>query len=143
MKKLIDGKRYDTDKAETIAFFDFLTPDNPTYWSETLYRKRTGEYFLHGVGGPMSRYAEPAAGNTWTGSEKLFPLTQEAARDWARKCMNPGDYERIFEAGWDDEKRTVGFSLPKSVIAMIKEGAATRGISLSEYVVECVKSYRK
>ena len=49
MKKIIKGKVYDTDTARELASWanggnwrDF------SHLEETLYRKKTGEYFLHG-----------------------------------------------------------------------------------------------
>lgn len=140
MKKLIDGRRYDTDAAKMLGSYTFLTPDNPAYWKETLYRKRTGEYFLHGCGGSMSRYAEPAGGSDWTDGEKLFPMTPDEAKEWARKCLGQNEYERLFEIPEDGEKRVTTFFLSEAVIAMIKLGAVERNISLSEYVAECVKA---
>ena len=58
MKKIINGKKYDTDTAQELASWD-----NGGGWrdfhhcEETLYRKKTGEFFLFGEGGPMTKYA--------------------------------------------------------------------------------------
>ena len=52
MNKVINGKRYDTDKAEQIAQSDNgCYVGDLDYYCETLYRKRTGEFFLHSEGG--------------------------------------------------------------------------------------------
>jgi hypothetical protein len=37
---------------------------------EELYRKRTGEYFLYGEGGPMSKYSRQVEQNGWAEGEK-------------------------------------------------------------------------
>ena len=58
MKKVINGRRYDTEGAMRLAGYRYGMPRDLGYWEETLYRKRTGEFFLHGEGGPASKYAE-------------------------------------------------------------------------------------
>lgn len=65
MKRYINGKVYDTSTAQEIGSYanagnwrDF------SHYEETLYRKRTGEYFLHGEGGPMTAYRESMGQNT-------------------------------------------------------------------------------
>ena len=66
MKKIINGKRYDTDTATLIGYNGYNGSHSDfSYWCETLYQKRTGEYFIHGEGGPMSRYAENQGGQNW------------------------------------------------------------------------------
>ena len=52
MKQIINGKKYDTETAERLACEDAGLPVNDfAYWCEELYRKKTGEFFLHGEGG--------------------------------------------------------------------------------------------
>ena len=47
MKKIIRGRQYDTDTAQRIGSWDNgLSGTDLEYTSETLYRKRTGEFFL-------------------------------------------------------------------------------------------------
>lgn len=143
MKKIINGKRYDTETAKEVACDSYLYPRDFSYWSETLYRKNTGEYFLHGEGGPMSKYAESTGQNQWTGGEKIIPLSLEAAQAWAEKHLDGSEYEEIFgTVDEDDEKRTVTFSLPESIIEQIKQGSQARKMTLSEYVAEAVKAYK-
>ena len=67
MKKIINGKLYDTDTAKEMGTgCASCSPRDFHYYSETLYRKRTGEYFLYGEGGPASRYAERVDNNMWS-----------------------------------------------------------------------------
>ena len=58
MKKIINGKLYDTSTAHLVGEWDNQLYGNPDYAAESLYRKRTGEFFLHGEGGARSRYAQ-------------------------------------------------------------------------------------
>ena len=57
MKKIINGKVYDTETAQVLGSWSNMSDRSFERIDETLYRKRTGEFFLHGEGGPMSRYA--------------------------------------------------------------------------------------
>ena len=143
MKKVIGGKRYDTETAKEVACTAHGYPNEFSYWCETLYRKNTGEYFLHGLGHAASKYAESCGMNEWCGGEKIIPLTEEAAKKWAEKYLDGDDYEAIFgEVEEDDSKKTVTFSLPVVVIEKIKSQAATQKISMSEYISQLVNSDR-
>lgn len=96
MKKIIDGRLYDTDTAKFVGSFDNGYEGNDfRYEAGNLYRKKTGEFFLHGWGGPMSSYAE-TYGTTTTGGEVLRPLSIEDAKEWAEKHLSAEKYIKIF-----------------------------------------------
>jgi hypothetical protein len=96
MKKIINGKRYDTDTAKILGSAGYSHPGDFSYWYEALYRKKTGEFFLHGVGGAMSRYARRIGLDEWTGGEEIRPLSPEEARKWIEKNLDVEEYEEIF-----------------------------------------------
>jgi hypothetical protein len=96
MKKIINGKKYDTDTAKILGSAGYSHPGDFNHWKETLYIKKTGEFFLHGIGGPMSKYAHRVSLNEWTGGEKIIPLTREEARKWIEKNLDVEEYEEIF-----------------------------------------------
>lgn len=73
MRKVINGKLYDIETATRIARRQYGTPGDFEYISETLYQKETGELFLHGEGGAMSRYSEQCGNNSRTGGEAIIP----------------------------------------------------------------------
>lgn len=136
MKKIIDGRRYDTDTARALASTDYSSVTDYNYWEETLYRKNTGEFFLYGKGGPASKYAESVGQNQWTGGSKIIPLTLEAAQKWAEQYLDADEYDRIFaRAEESTERKTVTFSLPEAAIEKIARLAADTGISKSEVIV--------
>lgn len=117
MNKVINGKRYDTDKAEPVGESgNGLYPGDLDYYSETLYRKRTGEFFLHMEGGPRSRCAK-ADGTGWTGGEELRPASFADARAWAEKNLTADEYADLF--GEPDEDGA-------SVVATLKLSAAAK-----------------
>ena len=96
MKKYIDGKCYDTETAKYIGSDSYAYPGDYNYWEEKLYRKKTGEYFLHGEGGANTRYSVSIDQNSWTGGEKIIPLTKEEAREWAEEHLSEEKYEAEF-----------------------------------------------
>lgn len=100
MNKIIKGKRYDTDTAKYIAETSSreqgIGPSDLKFWSETLYQKRTGEYFLFGDGGAMSRYREPYGNSGFQPGYKIIPLTLDQAKEWAEKAMDADEYVAIF-----------------------------------------------
>lgn len=134
MKKIINGKVYDTDKAKAVGWY-FSGEDRLHRVSETLYRKRTGEFFLHGDGGAATSYAEPRGDGGWAPGERIAPLSYVAAREWAEARLCADDYEDIFgEVREDDSKTCVSLSLSRTVYEQAKRAAAAEGLSLSAYV---------
>lgn len=96
MKKIINGKKYDTATAKALYTMNSGALGDFEHVSETLYIKKTGEYFLYGEGGPMSRYARSAGQNCWSGGEAITPITEAKARAWAEKYMDGDEFESIF-----------------------------------------------
>ena len=138
MKKVINGKMYDTDTATKLASWcnmqDF---SNFNYVDETLYKKRTGEYFLYGEGGPMTKYAVSTGSNSWSGGEMIIPLTLSAAQEWAEEHLDGDDYQKIFgEVAEDDSRTVLSVSLPASVASRIRMLASEKGVSVSALIAE-------
>lgn len=134
MKKIIDGKVYDTLTAEQVGdWWNKETSFARCY--EALYRKRTGEFFLYGEGGPRSKYAISCGDNEWSGSEKIIPLSYEAAQKWAEEHLDGEEYEKIFGEVVDDDTRAyITLSLSKSAVEQAKRNASKNGLSLSAYI---------
>ena len=138
MKKIINGKVYDTEKAKQVASYsnagswrDFQ------HYEETLYLKKTGEYFLFGEGGPMTRYARSDGQNSWTGGERIEPLTYAAAKEWAEEHLTASEYESIFgEVEEDDSKVLTTFNLTRATVEKLRRESQERGMSLSALVEE-------
>ena len=97
MKKIKNGKLYDTDTAKSIGSYQYLGESDFHYVYEELYRKKTGEYFLYGEGGPASRWASYNGDGYWAG-EDIRPLTDEQAREWAEEHMDADEYLKYFNA---------------------------------------------
>jgi hypothetical protein len=102
MKKIIDGMRYDTDKAVKIGDANNLWKgcDSVTdfrFWAAALYRTpRSGRYFLSGKGGAMSLFSQSVGQNSWTGGSGLIPLTEGEAYQWAEQHLEADALEQYF-----------------------------------------------
>lgn len=96
MQKILHGKRYNTDSATWKAMYSYGNPSDFNAFSEVLYQKKTGEFFLHGFGGPMSRYAKQLAYNSFGSGDEIIPLTEEGAREWCEKYCDFETYVDIF-----------------------------------------------
>lgn len=135
MKRVINGKRYDTDTAKIMGSDSYSYPGDFNHWSETLYRKQTGEFFLYGAGGPASKYAEAIGMNQWSGGSRIFPLSLEAAQKWAEDHLDGDAYEKIFgEIEESTKKRTVTFSLTEAAIAKIARLTQEWGCTKSDVI---------
>lgn len=139
MKKIINNKRYDTETAKQIAetgsWDQGVGPSDFNFWSETLYQKRTGEYFLFGEGGPLSKYSEPYETNGSQSGAKIIPLTLDQAKQWAEKAMDADEYEANFGPVEDDgSKHVMSLSVDESTYQIIKRLAAENNISMSQVI---------
>ena len=136
MKKIINGKVYDSYKAAEIGSWDNGCGYNDlNYVSETLYRKRTGEYFILGDGGAMTKYAVSTGNNSWGGSTKIIPLTYDAANEWAMEHLTADEYKKEFgEIVEDDTSEVITISLSASAAAKLRRMAQQKEISISALI---------
>ena len=116
MKKIINGKRYDTSTATLIDYymindigFDKVDKSDVEAFRkyifekrlleqrlENLYRKKTGEFFLYTLNVPMSRLAERKLYGI-ADYENIVPLTVDEAKEWLEECSDAETYESVFE----------------------------------------------
>jgi hypothetical protein len=98
MRRIIDGKRYDTSTATEICdcsprgFYrnDFRFEDTQ------LYRTPRGSWFLAGEGGPMSRWARPVGLSGHTNGCGIQPLDADEARSMLERYGSAEDVEKYF-----------------------------------------------
>lgn len=136
MKKIINGRRYDTDTARCVAeWSNGYEQSSFSYVVEKMYLKQNGEFFLHGVGGAKTQYAERVGNNMWGSGESISPLTYQEAEKWAEEHLSGDEYESIFgEISQSDENVTVHISMEKSKLESIRRKASENGMNLSEYI---------
>ena len=94
MKKIINGRKYDTETAKFIAKWD-NDELGGRYVEEKLYRKKTGEFFIDGYGGAMSKYCR-AVGNACIEGREIVPISKDEAKEWLEKYSTCEIYEEIF-----------------------------------------------
>lgn len=96
MKKIINGKMYNTETAKEIdRWSNNLSDRDFNNCTEILYRKKTGEFFLYGWGGAMSKYSDQC-GNMCGSGEAITPLTELEAKEWLEKYSDADKYIECF-----------------------------------------------
>lgn len=130
MKKVIDGKQYNTQTAKELGKYENMKGRQaPAYYCETLYLTRSGKYFLHGIGGSRSFYR--------TVREEIQPMFPQDAAAWAEEHLKPSEYAALFEdTGAEDEKKMLVVQVSaacKNKLQRIKE---TTGKTFGEIVEE-------
>lgn len=143
MNKVMNGRRYDTETAELVG--EYANTYNYSDWNykcEKLYRKKTGEFFLYGEGGPMSEYPVSSGNNNWTGSSKIMPLTIDEAKEWAKENLDADDYEKYFEL---EKEGNIAFSLliPENLYNKLKNESEKTGESMKDIVVGALENKLK
>lgn len=139
MYKVINGKRYNTDTAQLMGEHSYGYPGDFDYVSEELYRKQTGEFFIHGEGGAHTSYAVAVGQNSWSGGERITPLSYAEAQKWAEEHLGGEEYDKIFGAVDDsDEKRTVAIRLTAGSAEKLKRLAAQAGTNASEIIEKLI-----
>jgi hypothetical protein len=96
MIRIINQKRYNTETATLVARTEFSNQGDFRYLSEDLYRTQKGAWFLHGVGGPMTRYAVDLGNNSTAGGEEITPMTDNDAFSWLEAADDPKALESFF-----------------------------------------------
>jgi len=118
MKKIIKGKVYNTDTAKQIGYNN----DNPTgNWEETLYQKKTGEFFVQHW-------------DAWNGGS-IEPISFKDAQKWMEKHGTAEQYEAVFgEPDEDEENVLLGVRVSAAAAAKLKKRSAMTGESQNDII---------
>ena len=98
MKRIIDGRRYDTETAEKVAVVGSrpgTSTSDFSYWDASLYRSPRGRWFLAGHGGPASLFAQPV-GNGTEGGSGIAPISSGEAQRYLEHAGDIEALERLF-----------------------------------------------
>ena len=98
MKRIIDGKRYDTETAERVTWVGSrsgISRSDHTYWDAAIYRTPRGRWFLAGDGGPASIFAQ-SVGNGTSGGSGLIPISDTEAQEYLEDVEAMDALERFF-----------------------------------------------
>lgn len=92
MRKVIRGRVYDTDTARRVLRVEGrIDPGDPRTWRcESLFRKRTGEYFIAGRGGAETRWADVSQAGGPMPGEGVVPVGYDQAREWMEAHAGDG-----------------------------------------------------
>lgn len=141
MKKVINKKMYSTETAQKVGNWSNNRGYRDFSWcDETLYRKRTGEFFLHGEGGALSKYSKPANGNMRGSGEEIRPLTFDEAQEWAEEKLDADEYEAIFgEIADDDTDALISAVIKTSSRDKLRREAERTGKTISAIIDELIE----
>lgn len=135
MKKVIEGKLYNTDTAKLLGAWS-NEARSFNYVKEELYRTKAGAYFLYGEGGAMTQYAVSTSDNNWTGGEQIHPMSPSAARKWAEGNLSADEYIAQFGEPSEAEegKRVINLSLSNATIRKLELIREETGVSISQII---------
>lgn len=134
MKKIIGNKVFDTDTAQLIKRADH---DNITSGEgkckQSLYRKRTGDYFLYVSGARTDTFHNlHLDAQTHDRERHIYPLTYEQAKLWAEKEMTADEWLEVFEPVEDDSLCALNLTLSASAVSKFRLAAQRQQISQRE-----------
>lgn len=136
MLKIIDGRTYNTETSKRQ--FNVGGGAGNAWYSETLYINSKGNFFLHGIGGPMSPYRVRIA-HDFVEGEKITPMSIEQAKDWV-KTHAPHRYPDIFDGpkpGMPPATRErVTMSLDRGLMGKLRNMAATEQFGTMSGMIE-------
>jgi hypothetical protein len=98
MKAIINGKRYDTDKAiEVGSYGTHLGRGDFREWNASLYKTpRAGAFFLAGEGHGMTAFCSSSPDGMRGWGSKLIPMSREEALEWAEQYLTTATIEEHF-----------------------------------------------
>lgn len=125
--------RYNTETARKVGTWsngcgtDCITSYD--YVSKTLYRKRTGEYFLVCDGGARTPYFSP----------HVEPIGYRAARVWAHEHLEHDAFASEFDAP-PAGRVVTSLSLDPSTLARLRQLALADGLPMGRYLDKLIAS---
>lgn len=82
MKRIIDGKIYNTDTATFIGNHQYSHRGDAHSEDTSLFRTPKGAFFVQGTGGAYSRWSRPCGSNGMSGGHGIQALTPTEALAW-------------------------------------------------------------
>lgn len=96
MKKIVNGKLYDTESAELFCEYSFSNPSDFKHVYEALYKSPNGQFFVEYSGGPMSEYGVSCGQNETSGSSGIRLVTEAEAMEFLEAHGTSDDYVKAF-----------------------------------------------
>lgn len=121
MRKVINGKVYDTETAHEVGYWYNGWGGND-YRSTTLYRKRTGEYFVHCQRGEFDY------------SEVIDPMSFADAYDWASGHLEQDAFSDEFGLPDEDGEHDLHVILTDAAWQAIARTAVEDGVTVRNVI---------
>lgn len=141
MRKVIKGAVCDTETATKLGTCDHDITNRLCWWSETLYRTKSGKYFIHAAGGPGSRYAKAEDDGRWKSGEQINVVSREAAEGWAEEHLDGDEYIAAF--GVPDEVPRITIALTPENRRKLEGVRAENGMTFVEIINDAIKAYKR
>ena len=88
---------YDTNNAQSFGTVESGYPLSDNRWyQETLFRNKSGYWFLYGEGGSQTRFATERTGGERTGSRGIIPIGQMQAMHWLARIGHVDALRELF-----------------------------------------------
>lgn len=96
MRKVLNGKLFDTKSAEFLCEHSFSNPSDFKNVSESLYKSPNGQFFIKYSGGPMSEYGVRCGQNELSGSSGIRLVSDDEAKVFFEAHGTSDDYVKAF-----------------------------------------------
>ncbi|MBQ9542662.1 MAG: hypothetical protein IJJ76_12270 [Ruminococcus sp.] len=140
MKKIIDNRVYDTDTAQLIKQADhdnIISGEGKC--KQSLYRKRTGDYFLCVYGARADSFHNLHLTDAKHDRERhIYLLTFEQARAWCEAEMTAEEWLENFEPAEDDSLAALNLTLSAAAVSKFKLSAQQQQISQKELMEKLI-----
>ena len=144
MKKIINGKLYNTETAKKLGDWESDQDYRGLYHEEeVLYRNKAGNYFLYGYGGAGSKYSQQIGVNEWSSGESILPLEEEDARKWAEAHLDGNEYEMIFGEPGAAEDVQATVRIPAAVAQKLTERMEKEKCNRNDLILAAIREYLK
>ncbi len=142
MKKILNGKLYDTDTARLIADVPHTNiTGSEGACEQRLYLKKNGEFFLWLSGARSEIVSNMALDNGVHDRERHFyPISYEQARKWAESEMSADEWLELFEPEEDDSTSQLALRISTTAYNKLKRAAQVEGKSLRQKIEELINA---
>ena len=143
MKRVIRGRLYDTDTATVIGAHENSDRVYDLNWMrETLYRKRTGEFFIFGEGGANTKYAEQPRPDALISGESIVPITYDEAKEFAEKYLTADEYASAFEVAKEDGYECIRAYIPAHAKRLLKLESQRTGETITQIITRLAETLK-
>ena len=98
MNKIVNDKLYDTGNALYIGSYSCGGPSDIHWCRVSLYKTKTGEFFLYHESASTKQFQRDASMNAWCGTKSITPLSMAHAKHWAGSYLSVDEYVKAFGA---------------------------------------------